>query len=507
MVYFFQPRILINYIKFCPSKYTESISTRLYRGLHDLYDDLDREEQEEMAVTEFEPELNATIRDIHFEEYLIVQGILVGMHMTYMVEAVPGMVKSDVEGVIHGPDVLHGYEDGAVPVLMCLTEQESAISWTLNGTNLNLRLCTISIARPKMSGPGLYKCIVNGQCVGCISVDSKYNMSPITVPDKKKIDVKVSVEKTDSTLTDVVSSTTSTASNMLPVQNYTIIDKSQIEMGEYLSEGGGGTVFKVRYLGREYAGKRIMHTRKNCKKVQEEIDAELQVHALLRCDGIVQLIGRYDTTNATFIITELVDGPDLDSFLFGEEEDQDFSYDSLSEAQRAKMAFDMCSAVSYIHESQSTPIIHRDLKPGNFVVRKNDLAVKLIDLGIAKIRQLQTMGKTVCVSSIAGTWTYCAPEKMMSSVDGTISIDIWGLGCCLVELMTRREIWNIPDDASEIDFLVEKMLKEEEPHGLTSLKKSNSSKQVIKIISRALSYNPTKRPSAQEMAKVFKDLM
>lgn len=416
------------------------------------------------------------------------------------------MVKSDVQGVIHGPEVLHGYEEDGIPVLMCLTEQESAISWSLNGTNIKLKLCTISIVRPTISGRGMYKCIVNGQCVGCVNVDAKYNMSSVTVKDKKKIEVKVSVEKADSN--DCVSSTTSTtaASNM-HMQHYTIIDKSQIEMGEYLSEGGGGTVFKVRYLGREYAGKRIMHTRKNCKKVQEEIDAELRVHALLRCDGVVQLIGRYDTTNATFIITELVDGPDLDSFLFGEEEDQDFCYEMLSEAQRAKMAFDMCSAVSYIHESQSTPIIHRDLKPGNFVVRKNDLAVKLIDLGIAKIRQLQTMGKTVCVNSIAGTWTYCAPEKMISAIDGTISIDIWGLGCCLVELMTRREIWNIHDDVSEIDFLVEKMLKEEEPHGLTSLKKSESSEQVIKIISRALSYNPTKRPSAREMAKVFINLM
>lgn len=89
MVYYFQPRILINYIKFCESKYTEAISTRLYRGLHDLYDDLNQDEKEQISIIEFDPEQYATIRDIQFDDYEIVQGSLVGMHMTYMVEAGP----------------------------------------------------------------------------------------------------------------------------------------------------------------------------------------------------------------------------------------------------------------------------------------------------------------------------------------------------------------------------------------------------------------------------------
>ena len=264
-------------------------------------------------------------------------------------------------------------------------------------------------------------------------------------------------------------------------------------------------MYKAKYLSRTVAAKRILLSSKN--KIQNKtlsfIQSETTIHSLLHCDSIVQLVGCCKMTDKVYIVTEYVSGPDMDTFLFNNKSNNyEKLYNSLKPKQFSKMASDMSSACQYLHESQKQPIIHRDLKPGNFVIRISDMTVKLIDLGIGKIRRAQTFGKTAFSKDIAGTWSYCSPEKLLDQIDGNVPIDIWSLGCCLAELLTRSDIWVVPDDDDdEVEFIKHQMVACKAPHALQKLQKLKGPH--VPILQRALDYSPKSRPSAGQITAHF----
>ena len=483
----------------------------------------------ETILEQFDPEVFGLVHDVHVDKHPVLEGTVSQCTVTYNMQELPGMPVSPVEGVLYGPDVLYGYEScgddrAPVPVLMCIGTTQCPIAWSRNGEQLCMNLAHLSIVRPLITGPGKYICVVSGKIVGAVNVDNAYKMSLLETLKPMKVNVQFQVKEESSPPVSSVMSTQHTSfcsgkswsdtsdSALTSVSSsgakaYADIEESQLEIGSYINEGSGGTVYKASYLDRPVAAKRLTLGNKKSSKVFLEIESELRVHAMLHCDSIVQLIGCCTVKkkgNVAYIVTEFVNGPDLDTFLFGSEREWENLYQSLTPDQLNKMAFDMCSAVAYMHESQEQPIIHRDLKPGNFVIRLSDMAVKLIDLGIGKVRQAKTMGRTAFAKEIAGTWSYCAPEKLMGGIDGNIPIDIWGLGACLTELFTRAEIWDVPDEEDETTFIKGEMDKHREPHALAKMRVLDSDSPHLQLLSQALSYEPKNRPCARQIAKHFK---
>ena len=494
----------------------------MFRSIQELFDDENQDENIDL----FDPQLSCTVRDIHLDADRLVKGNITDNNkVVYMMEVIAGLNQSHIDGVLYGPDVLHGYEvcgeNTKIPIMMCIADIESAIVWFCNGTNVSLRIATISIVRPKITGSGVYKCVVNGQIVACLTVTPDYEIKLMKSSRMSQMYIQTEIEnaaevkassKRSSKLQESQAPRSEENSDNTETQkvSYTDIKESQLVIGEYIAEGGGGIVHKGVFLDREVAIKKIAMPSGKCRKqIAEHIKSELNIHSILHCDSIVQLLGKCELDKHTLIVTEYVNGPDLDSFIFDNKWLS--KYHGLQEEDLAKMAFDMTSSVAYMHESQKTPIIHRDLKPGNFVLKIQDLSVKLIDLGISKHRSAQTMGKTKLAAEVAGTWSYCAPEKMLLNVDGNVQVDIWGLGACLAELFTRKEIWEIPnqdsnvEDIEETDVIRKRMTKRHLPDALDALlKKRRISKQYKDIISDSLSYVPGRRPAARAMTQVFK---
>ena len=79
-------------------------------------------------------------------------------------------------------------------------------------------------------------------------------------------------------------------------------------------------------------------------------------------------------------------------------------------------------AVAYLR-ALKPPVIHRDIKPANVLISRQSGVAKLCDMGISKLKEIQTMTKTT--SGIPGTPSYMAPECLLQNKKATVDSDIW----------------------------------------------------------------------------------
>lgn len=95
------------------------------------------------------------------------------------------------------------------------------------------------------------------------------------------------------------------------------------------------------------------------------------------------------------------------------------------------MAMQMLEAVCFLH---SLSLIHADLKPENILIKSySQCEIKLIDLGSAFFDSDPR-------ASFVQSWSYRAPEVILG-LPYSFSIDIWSVGCILVELAVGRVLF------------------------------------------------------------------
>ncbi|KAI3842581.1 hypothetical protein MKW92_018620 [Papaver armeniacum] len=88
----------------------------------------------------------------------------------------------------------------------------------------------------------------------------------------------------------------------------------------------------------------------------------------------------------------------------------------------------------YLHHDCSPLILHRDVKSNNILL-DSDFEAHVADFGLAKF--LQDTGTSECMSAIAGSYGYIAPEYAYTlKVDE--KSDVYSFGVVLLELITGR---------------------------------------------------------------------
>ncbi len=87
--------------------------------------------------------------------------------------------------------------------------------------------------------------------------------------------------------------------------------------------------------------------------------------------------------------------------------------------------------LEYLH---SKGIIHRDIKPENILVNKDGKLV-IADFDLARYLEGDPLSKGVA------TIYYRAPEIFYGSTNYDFSLDIWSLGCLIIELIIKEPIF------------------------------------------------------------------
>lgn len=236
------------------------------------------------------------------------------------------------------------------------------------------------------------------------------------------------------------------------------IDMSKIIQHECLGSGGFGAVYRGFFNGREVAIKKLFcEDGGNISPLQlEELEKEVLALRSLDHPRLVAFIGACLQPPNLCIVTEFMAGGSLHHLLHK-------AKTPLTISQQAKMALQVSEGVAFLH-SRIPPVVHRDLKSLNIVLDKA-LNAKICDFGLT-----QSMDKThisLKEGGNGGSPRYMAPECYDSKGKITEKVDVWALGCILVEVFGGPLPY---DDCNNIQQIVAKVLIEKSlpyiPHHL-----------------------------------------
>ncbi|KAM0140249.1 hypothetical protein ACHAO1_002480 [Botrytis cinerea] len=161
-------------------------------------------------------------------------------------------------------------------------------------------------------------------------------------------------------------------------------------------------------------------------------------------------------------------------------------------------ALQLLEGLAYLHESG---IVHRDIKPENILLDHNGV-IKYVDFGAAKViaRQGKTLVTATTASianknkSMTGTPMYMSPEVIKGENPGRAgSVDVWSLGCVILEMATGRRPWTSLDNEWAIMYNIAQGNPPQMPSP------DQLSPQGIDFIKKCFIRDPKKRASAPEL--------
>ena len=113
-----------------------------------------------------------------------------------------------------------------------------------------------------------------------------------------------------------------------------------------------------------------------------------------------------------------------------------------------EIIYQIISGIAYLH---SFGIIHRDLTPSNILVVNG--VVKIIDLSLSK-RRLEKLENTKNTPNLCSLW-YRAPELIFGSMMYDNKVDMWSIGCILVELIKAKPLFSTDSEEEMIERLID----------------------------------------------------
>lgn len=363
--------------------------------------------------------------------------------------------------ILHSPSDVWGYDSSDNTLLLCVIApclQEGVYTWYIDNEILVQRR-------------GLFCLVVKRQGVYKVEVCS---------PGKgKEMSKPVKVEEFKEEPTQEINSKMPTTIQELPLID--ILQDVKYNKKDEIGRGAYGVVYKGVWAGTPVAIKEIKL--RNARAMESVIKTEVQVHYMLRHPNIIQIMAISLLKNSVYVISEMVDGFNLDEVLFCDEGSEAHNHRENLLKCKVFIGKQICQAVAYMHQL-SPPVIHRDLKPGNILVNKITAVTKICDMGLSK---LKTRVATTQTNGIMGTPQYLAPECLIERKTGTLHSDIWSLGCTLIELFTEKDCWEDEKLGFCSDDIETILKRKQSPSRLPSLPS---------IITGCFDYCPIERPSA-----------
>lgn len=278
------------------------------------------------------------------------------------------------------------------------------------------------------------------------------------------------------------------------------------QQGQFIGGGTFGSVYVAINLDSNYlmAVKEIrLQDPQLIPKIAQQIREEMGVLEVLDHPNIVSYHGIEVHRDKVYLFMEYCSGGSLASLLeHGRIED---------ETVIMVYALQLLEGLAYLHEAG---IVHRDIKPENILLDHNGI-IKYVDFGAAKI--IARSGRTVApMDNVApgpkdaqignqrknqktttGTPMYMSPEVIRGDASNLVNrqgaVDIWSLGCVVLEMATGRRPWSSLDNEWAIMYNI---AQGNQP----SLPSCDQLSEIgIDFLSRCFECDPLRRSTAAEL--------
>jgi len=267
----------------------------------------------------------------------------------------------------------------------------------------------------------------------------------------------------------------------------------QWRLGDVIAHGGFATVFRGEGAAGQEVAVKVLHA-------HLARDAELRARFLREGTAANQV----DHPGAVRVLesgTTKAGVPYLAMELFADgetlEERRQRLGGRLGEDEVVELSGQLLDVLERAH---ARGIVHRDIKPDNLYLLP-DGTLKVLDFGIAKMREALARSETTRTGVFLGTPDFMAPEQVAAKRDAIDArTDIYGVGATMFLLLAGEPV--------HLDHNLARLLRAVANKPARSLASAvgGLSARLVHVVDRALAFDPDARwPSAREMREAMHD--
>ena len=245
-----------------------------------------------------------------------------------------------------------------------------------------------------------------------------------------------------------------------------------------IGEGGMGTVYRASHTkipNRIAAIKVLKSNFLQNENLKNRFRREMEIMATISHENIIKLEQFDEDQIGMYLIMEYFDGLEIDNYLKNK-------IGIFPEEKAIPIMVQILKAMGFAHKQG---IIHRDIKPANILINQEGTIVKILDFGIAKMKDDISMA-TKSGAQI-GTVFYMSPEQVLGK-ELDFRSDIYALGVTFYQMLTGINPYQDLNTEYEI---YNKITKEELPDPREIY--PAVSEQMVNILKKALAKDPNIR--------------
>ncbi|PRQ49339.1 putative mitogen-activated protein kinase kinase kinase STE-STE11 family [Rosa chinensis] len=210
------------------------------------------------------------------------------------------------------------------------------------------------------------------------------------------------------------------------------------------------------------------------KECLKQLNQEINLLSQLSHPNIVRYHGSELGDEALSVYLEYVSGGSIHKLLQ--------EYGAFKEPVIQNYTRQILSGLAYLHGRNT---VHRDIKGANILVDPNG-EIKLADFGMAK-----HITNVASMLSFKGSPYWMAPEVVMNTNGYSLAVDIWSLGCTILEMATSKPPWSQYEGVAAIFKIGNSKDMPDIPDYL-----SHDAKNFVRL---CLQRNPSERPTASQL--------
>ncbi len=259
----------------------------------------------------------------------------------------------------------------------------------------------------------------------------------------------------------------------------------------WIGGGGMGDVYRAREprMGDRIVAIKIPRTGVDTDSVQRRFEREIMASARLQHENAVRAYYRGEEAGRPYLVMEFVTGTKLSDVIWRDH--------PLAARRVARIMLGVARGLAH---AERLGVVNRDIKPANIFLVRPDDTPKLIDYGLALIKDRQE--EVTRHGSLLGTPNYIAPEQFRDPHSVSVLADVYSLGCTAFCCLTGQPPFA---GSSEIDETYRLHSSAERPSART--RRPDVPENLDALVRQMMAVEPHQRPTPRQLIRDLEEIL